>query len=427
MREPTMKKLLAFLGLTLLLLVAGAATANSVWIWRTGTRLEEKLEAVRAAGDPVTLPDLGRPDSPRDDNAATRDDNAGTPLDRARDDLQAMTRELNPLRDGEDYQAGKLTDADHKKLKSLVDAYPKVFQLLEEAGNCSTYDPQLDFTATPDAVTTAALGNGTDFRAAFNALEARSRLQLGEGHRHEALQTGLLIFRLSRLYDGCLFLVNNLVANAGRGVAVSVCNRVLRDGPVTDKDRDALEAELARHDNHQGLIRSLKHERTLGIASYAGMTNWFNRALFNKNEARYLELAQEQIDLAPRPYGDFVKAVQNFKATDDKSAPLASLWVPAAHKTREAVERVRGVVRCLRVLNALQRAGVKPADGEPKLSALKLPAEATMDPFTDEPLHLKVVKGDWLIYTVGPDLTDDGGDLGQGKDFGVGPVPPVGK
>jgi hypothetical protein len=423
-----MKKLLAFLGLTLLLLVAGAAAANSVWIWRTGTRLEEQLEAIRAAGDPVTLPDLARPDAPRDDNAATRDDNAATPLNRAHDDLQAMIKELNVLtNDSTDYQAGKLNDEDRKKLKSLVDAYPQVFRFLEEAGNCSTYDPQFDFTATPEAVTTAALGNGTDFRGVLNLLDARSRLQLAEGHRHEALQTGLLIFRLSRLYDGCLFLVNNLVANAGRAAAVTVCNRVLRDGPVTDKDRDALEAELARHDSHQGFIRSLKHERTLGTAHYAGMKNWFNRALFNKDEARFLELMQEQIDLALKPYGEFVKAVQNFKATDGTAKPLASLWFPAAQKTREAMERVRGVVRCLRVLNALQRAGVKPADGEPKLDDLKLPAEAKTDPFTDEPLHVKVVKGDWLIYTVGPDLTDDGGDLGQGKDFGVGPLPPLRK
>ncbi len=99
--------------------------------------------------------------------------------------------------------------------------------------------------------------------------------------------------------------------------------------------------------------------------------------------------------------------------------------MPSAHKTREAVERTRGVMRCLRVLNALQQAGVKPADGAPNFAGLKLPASATEDPFTGQPLHVKVVDGQWVIYTVGPDLKDDGGDLAGGKDFGVGPVSPM--
>ena len=33
------------------------------------------------------------------------------------------------------------------------------------------------------------------------------------------------------------------------------------------------------------------------------------------------------------------------------------------------------------------------------------------------------VDGEFVIYTVGPDLRDDGGDLANHKDFGVGPIP----
>jgi hypothetical protein len=79
-------------------------------------------------------------------------------------------------------------------------------------------------------------------------------------------------------------------------------------------------------------------------------------------------------------------------------------------------------VRCLRILNALQQAGIKPENGEPKLDDLQLPEQATKDPFTGEALHVKVVDGEWLVYTVGPDLKDDGGDLANYKDFGVGPL-----
>ena len=79
-------------------------------------------------------------------------------------------------------------------------------------------------------------------------------------------------------------------------------------------------------------------------------------------------------------------------------------------------------MRCLRILNALQQAGIKPENGEPKLAELQLPEQATKDPFTGKALHVKVVDGEWLVYTVGPDLKDDGGDLANYKDLGVGPL-----
>jgi hypothetical protein len=187
--------------------------------------------------------------------------NAAVYLERARNDVASMTKELNVIAEGKDYQAGQLTDADRQKLQSLMEAYAKALERLEQAGTCSIYDPQLDYSETPDAVIAAALANGADFRAIINVLEARSRLQLAQGQCHEALQTILLILRLARLYDGSLFLINNLVAAAGRAIAVAACNRVLRAGPVTDQDRDDLEAELARHDGRDGFIRAQANQR----------------------------------------------------------------------------------------------------------------------------------------------------------------------
>jgi hypothetical protein len=402
--------------LCLAALIPAYLFGNSIWIWSTGDRLEKKLAAIRDAGDPVTLPDLARPESPPEKNAAVR-------LRRAGKDLEAMVKEMNAILNGDDYQAGKLTEEDRKKLKSLFEANPSVLKLVEEAGDCSTYDPQLDYTAAPEKVLGAALGDGVDFRGVINLLGTRSRLQVAERQRHEALQTCLLLLRLARLYDGNLFIVNGLVTCAARTGAVEAANRVLRTGPVTDEDRDALEAELARHDSHDGFIKVLKKERAFGVSSFASMKNWLNHAFFDNDECYYLDLVQEQIDLAPKPYAEFVAATNNFKANMGRSTPLAVLYFPAAHKMREAHERVRGVVRCLRVFNALQRAGVKPEDGEPKLKDLKLPAEATTDPFTAKPLCVKIVDGQFVIYTVGPDRKDDGGDLAGGKDFGVGPVP----
>ena len=52
-----------------------------------------------------------------------------------------------------------------------------------------------------------------------------------------------------------------------------------------------------------------------------------------------------------------------------------------------------------------------------------LPVEAITDPYNGEPLHLKKLPEGWLIYAVGANLLDDGGDLENKKDWGLGPIP----
>jgi hypothetical protein len=392
-------------------LVATYLIGNSGWIWISGSGLEARLAALKAAGDPISLPDLARAAPPPEQNAAIF-------LSRARKDVGSFAKELNALAARPDYDDSNLTEDDRKKLASLVNAYPQVFPLLEQAGACTTYDAQLDYTASPDAVMSTVLADATDFREVMAVLSARCRVQLAEGRHREALQTGMLVLRLARLYEKNAVLINELVVCAARGIAVGLCNQALRAGAVPDEDRIALETEAARHDGLDGFAQTLKNERAFGLSNLASIRNWVNRGYCNAEESNYLDLVQDQIDLTKAPYADFAKAMNLFKAKLSNQYPLAKAWLPAAQKTREAVERCRGMVRCLRVLNALQQAGLKPADGEPDLASLKLPVGATTDPFSETPLHVKVVDGQWLVYTVGPVQVKD-----DPYHWGVGPVP----
>jgi hypothetical protein len=392
-------------------LVATYLIGNSGWIWISGSGLEAKLAALRAAGDPVSLPDLARPVPDPEQNAAIL-------LSRARKDVGSMNKEMIALASPAYFDDEvNLTEDDCKKLASLVNAYPQVFPLLEQAGACTTYDAQLDYTASPDAVMSAVIADAADFRGVIAVLRARCRMQLAEGHHREALQTGILELRLARLYENNAVLINELVVCAARGIGVRLCNQALRAAPVPNEDRDALETEAARHDGLDGFARTLKNERAFGLSNFASLRNWLNRGYCNAEESNYLDLVQEQIDLTKAPYADFTKAMNMFKAKLSNQYPLAKMWLPAAQKTREAVEGSRGMVRCLRVLNALQRADAKPADGVPDLATLKLPNGATIDPFTEQALPVEVVDGQWLIYTVGPFYKPV-----EPHRWGVGPV-----
>ena len=102
---------------------------------------------------------------------------------------------------------------------------------------------------------------------------------------------------------------------------------------------------------------------------------------------------------------------------------------PAIKAAYNAVARVKALIRSLRVLNALQTHVPTGSDAVPKLTDLGLPAKAITDPFNGEPLHVKKTPQGWLVYSVGPNLKDDGGkvDDPNNGDVGVGPPPPIAK
>jgi hypothetical protein len=74
--------------------------------------------------------------------------------------------------------------------------------------------------------------------------------------------------------------------------------------------------------------------------------------------------------------------------------------------------------RCLRVLNALQRRSGATSD----LAKLGLPASATIDPFTEEPLRIIRTKTGWVVYSLGEVQKDMVAEGESGGNYVVGNV-----
>jgi hypothetical protein len=104
----------------------------------------------------------------------------------------------------------------------------------------------------------------------------------------------------------------------------------------------------------------------------------------------------------------------------------AAMMVPAVGQTRNAFDRAIAKARCLRIVNALARRG----DFKAPLDSLGLPKECLIDPFDGNRVRLKETPGGPIIYTLGSDLEDDGGNLdstgGKKWDVGLGPPKPIG-
>ncbi|MCH5373188.1 MAG: hypothetical protein JJ992_04385, partial [Planctomycetes bacterium] len=249
-----------------------------------------------------------------------------------------------------------------------------------------------------------------------------------KGDRDEALRTSILNLRMARHLDREPSLVAYLVSIAVRGTGITSANRVLRSGPVADSARKALDDELARHDLTKSYQQALVTERAFGLTAFNEINLgrfWPARGFWNNAVIYYLDMMDGQLALASRPYYQLLQTPP--KAVSKPVSPwtmLADLVLPAIGAAREATERDRATMRCLRALNAVTRLEQQDAP-VPALVDLGLPEEQTTDPFTGKPLLMKKLPDGWVIYSVGQNQKDDGGKVDDQSDFGLGPMPPL--
>lgn len=101
--------------------------------------------------------------------------------------------------------------------------------------------------------------------------------------------------------------------------------------------------------------------------------------------------------------------------------------LPPYNALRLNTARTIARLRCLRILSAIQAAEVEHGHEIASLKELGLPPSALVDPFSGSELKFHRVAKGWVVYSVGDDLEDDDGDLGnidRKGDVGVGPEMP---
>ena len=101
---------------------------------------------------------------------------------------------------------------------------------------------------------------------------------------------------------------------------------------------------------------------------------------------------------------------------------LITLLEPSLAAVREPAERTRAMSRSLRVLNALQVACPPAAIRCRSSPTSACPQKRRSTRTTASRLHVKKLPEGWMVYSVGRNLVDDGGNLDGKTDIGVGPM-----
>lgn len=402
---------MVFATLVVLLLIAAFV---SVWFYSSA--VEERMTAIQSRGEPTSIAELAtQADDEKNDATAI--------LQGVREDVAAVSEAIVPILEENSKNESRLSGTDLAFIQARLAEHPNLIPTLVKAAIAPGYTVTIEKPSSSSAFIESQLDRTQFHRQIIRILHLRVKLLNAKGKHDDALRTCVIMFQLSRQFDHEPSLISYLVALAARNVAITATNATLRQGEISDESRQKLAAELAKHDLQEVLLEALISERALGLERFedmaARMGYWPARlmGLAGMGDVQgYLEMFEKLLALAKQPYYE----VDDKLATMGRGAgPLVSQVAPALRQAKVATTRATARLRCLRCLNAM----TAPDGSGFSWDETAPPRGATLDPFTGESLHHKKTDQGPVIYSVGANRRDDGGNLEKGADVGVGPVP----
>ena len=272
------------------------------------------------------------------------------------------------------------------------------------------------------------------------------------GKLNEAIQSTRAAFGVPRAIGTDPTMISQLVRMATDAIAVSTVERILNLGEPKEGLAE-LQADLLQQANFPYTQQSMRGERAFvhrmfeiiesgeimstpgGMAGSGLPTTGNSIVLFGlrinlpTDHAYSLKMLNQYIECSKLPTEqqlEAVKAIDRPKPNDVRYMMTSNL-VPALDKCHEAGLRTKGKLMAAAVGVACERYRQK--FGQWPLTLDMIPkdilSEIPNDPYTGKPITYKRLPDGIKVYSVGPDLTDDGGLLDNGvpgtpgKDYGI--------
>ncbi len=399
------------------IVVALALIANGLVAWWVEHQLQTKIAAIRAAGDPASIADLAPVPVPADQNAAAILQQLGPRLDEfAKEHGRFFNTPIGKTYNENQDHGLPPTSDQIEAIRTIVDKYPDLAVGLTAAAACEEYASLSDFSLNSTDYLQRILDEHLPIRTAARFSGWRMEVMLADAESQRAAELGLESLRIARLHDDEPLLINFLIGVAIRSIAAQGLYDTMAAGPISPQLHAAIDHELAQHDDPQRIIRVLKDERAFGIDTFDPMLadaprsirhliGWPVKRYYVGVLEAYDSLLERRI-VPQNPTGHGV---------------LADLMVPSLKAAYDANARSTAILRALRIFNALTQYRDERGHEASGLEELSLPNEATIDPFSGEPIKLKHTQDGWIIYSVMQNGVDDGGDFKDLKDYGLAP------
>ena len=355
MSEPSTQKRRRLKRFALGLLGLVALSLLILWIFNLwmGTTLKAKLQKLRDTGAPVCIADLAPAPVPAEQNAAAHLQRMYPALKRF-EKAMVVFEERTPL--GKAYV--QRTDKEEHALptaeqaaamQTILDDFSELFLAVDAMAACDQYASQLDFSLDFQPFLGQMLNGVRPIRSVARLLRWEMQVLTAQGKNDQAVETGIQLLTLTRLYDQEPAITNFLIGIACRGVAVHGLNQALQNGPIPEELQKKLDAELALHDDPQRFVAALRTERALSLDA---MESWKNigplpidwRVTFWQRDL--LDWYDQQFSIAELPQQEWKKQMDQIDKSEFSFA--AQLMFPAMHSAHEAFHRNLKELRSLR-------------------------------------------------------------------------------
>jgi hypothetical protein len=391
-------------------------------------QLESRRALIRAAGDPASIADLAPPSVPDDENAAVILERIGPRLSEFSSDY---ARFLNtPI--GQSYEQaqdrGEPASPQHIfEIRLILIEHEDVEVALAQAAARDKYASRLNYSLNYTGFMESPFKH--DVRTAGRFLAWRMEVLIADGFCDDAVRNGIDLLRLARHNENEPLLVPFLIAIAVRNLSAPQMYDALAAGPMSPELYAALDRELALSDRPQQIVNVMKSERAVSadwahdyLASYPLLPSvcvW----VINSEQWGLLDEIDAHLQLAEMPWHEVRTRIAPSESVTppSKRGKLADSLLPGLQAVIRANARDIAVTRSLRIYNALRKFSDKHGREATGLDELSLPASATIDPYSGEPLKMKHTDDGWVVYSVMENVVDDGGDFIGRKDYGVAP------
>lgn len=412
----------------LLILLIAALIVHQVWNYRAGKALQRELDAIRAAGDPLTLDELWPPEiEPASENAAYLYQAAFNLFEKCGlDQFQRSLDEVAAL-----FDPASWSEEATATVREMVATCAEPLELLRRAAHMD----RCRFAPDPDSPGLVVSEHLSNMRQAGRLLHWSGSLRLREGDADGALQEARTAFLLSQALANepvnVSFMVRLALINSSLRGTETVLNE---HQPAREISRAFLEDVTAVSDTlRPDLSLAFKGERVMGMRnlqmplSKMGLRGWLARPVLRTIQTGVLREMGPIVALAEMPRlearaeMDRLEAeFERFKAELDSDERqriinagviLGKMLGPSFFRLKEDETKTESRIALAQVAMALKL--YKGAHGHypESLSSLspEFLSELPSDPFTGEALQYARDGEGFLLYSIGLNGFDDGG------------------
>jgi hypothetical protein len=395
-------------------------------------KLKKQIEKLRTKGYPVTLEELDRwydiPDGV--DNAADVYLDAFSSYvewdSEARKALPIIGRAPLPAR------TKPLDDPNLQLVKKFLSDNEKTLTLLHEAASIKHCRYPIEFSKESEPAPWLK-----NLRNCTRLLYLNVLIQCENNNSEKAIESILTNLSLAKSSNVPL-LIHQLVRIAVKATAYNSIERLVNRIQLTEEQLIRLSEGIKTPGNDEGYKRALIGENCTGLFTFRGhvrevserfgsqgglsifLAFWRLTGLNDRDAIKYIDIMQELMDAMELPANERLlvfNSIQNDVFNKKRGGVLARMIMPAFGRIMQIDSRHLADLRATQTALAIER--YRMAEGHlPESLDNLVPAflEAVpIDPFDGQSLKYRTLEKGFVVYSIGDDLTDEGGAERDGR------------